>query len=233
MKIPRLTKKDLDTLEGQALFELLERTMSDGRLTDQEVKLLEVWLKDNVFNTIPGIQFLREEVAGVLVDGSVSDDERNLLQWAILRVLPVAERKRAKAKIADVNDAARIAEWNSVTIKQRDYIRALGGVCPANATKASASEIIDELLDSRRITPTVRQQMVLRFWDQTNISSMGVEGVSNWMDQWYKEDPYRITAWELWKRDVGDNGSRSPDKVPTVPIGVGYEYLQKVKKGGY
>ncbi|MCK9420624.1 MAG: hypothetical protein M0R70_14730 [Nitrospirae bacterium] len=227
-----LTKKGLGTSEGQALLELLERTLSDGRLTDQEVKLLEAWLATNVSNTtLPGIHFLREEVEGILADGAVSDGEVILLQKAILRVLPITERERAKAKIADADAAAsdaRFAEANKATDKQIKYIRDLGGSCPVDATKIGASEIIEKLLDSR---PTLRQQMVLRFWNRTDLLKAGVEGVSNWMDQWYEEDPARGLAWELWKRDAGDYGGRSPNEVPTVPLGAGFDYLKKVKNG--
>jgi len=227
-----LTKKALDTSEGQALLELLERTMSDGRLTDQEIKLLESWLANNVSNTtLPGIHFLREEVAGVVVDGAVSDGERNLLQKAILRVLPLTERERAKAKIADANAEereARIVEANNATIKQRDYIRDLGGFCPDNATKQEASDIIDRLLAS---APTVRQRMVLRFWNRLDLMTAGVDGVSSWMDQWYAEDRDRIKAWELWKSQSSDNGGRSITNLEAVPLGAGFDYLARVKGG--
>lgn len=227
-----ITKKGLGTSEGQALLALLERTLSDGKLTDHEVKLLEAWLSVNISNsTLPGIHFLREEVAGILADGAVSDGERNLLQKAILRVLPVTERERAKAKIADADaaeNAARFAEANKATDKQIKYIRDLGGTCPEAATKQDASDIIQKLLASR---PTVRQQMVLRFWNRTDLLKAGVEGVSNWMDQWYAEDSDRSTSWDLWKRDAGDYGGRSPADVPTVPLGAGFDYLKKVKNG--
>ena len=227
-----LTKKGLETSEGQALLELLERTMSDGRLADQEVRHLEAWLEANVSNTsLPGIHFLREEVAGVLNDGVVSDGERNLLHKAILRVLPITERERAKAKIADADAAVRvtrIAEANNATIKQRDYICDLGGVCPENATKQEASEIIDRLIAS---APTMRQRMILRFWNRLDLMTAGVDGVSSWMDQWYAEDRDRVEAWELWKSESGDNGGRSVTNLETVPVGAGFDYLKRVKSG--
>lgn len=73
--------------------------------------------------------------------------------------------------------------------------------------------------------------MVLRFWNRTDLLNAGVEGISNWMDQWYEEDPDRLVSWELWKKDAGDNGSRSPSEVPAVPLGAGFDYLKRVKSG--
>ena len=229
-----LSKKSLATREGIALLQLLERIMADGCLADKEITELAAWLEQTASaSTIPGIHFLREEVAGILADGVVSEAESRLLQNAILRVLPVIERERVKAKVADAAAQERKREkeeraktWNLVTSKQVEYIRDLGGTCSENITKQQASEIIDQLLASR---PTVRQRMVLRFWNRLDLLNAGVEGVSEWMDQWYEDDPHRLEAWELWKRESGDDGGRSPTSIESVPLGAGQEYLARVK----
>jgi len=77
--------------------------------------------------------------------------------------------------------------------------------------------------------------MVLRFWNRLDLSTAGVEGVSEWMDQWYEDDPHRLEAWELWKRESGDDGDRSPTSIESVPLGGGREYLGRVKatRGGW
>lgn len=222
-----LSKKNLDTVEGIALLTLLDRIMADGSLADQEIKELATWLEQTASTaTLPGIHFLREEVAGVLADGGVSEAESRLLTKAILRVLPVTERERAKAKVAEATALERAAAAKLVTQKQLEYIRNLGGTCAGNVTKWEASEIIDQLVATR---PTVRQQMVLRFWNRLDLSSDGVEGVSEWMDQWYDEDPQRRDAWELWKQESRDDGSRSFTSIDSVPIGAGQKYLARVK----
>lgn len=225
-----LSKKNLATAEGIALLNLLERIMADGRLTDEEIKELAAWLEQTAStSTLPGIHFLREEVVGILADGSVSEAESRLLRNAILRVLPITERERAKAKVADATAQEReerAATWNRVTLKQLEYIRDLGGTCADSVTKQQASEIIDRLLTSR---PTARQRMVLRFWNRLDLLTTGVEGVSAWMDRWYAEDPHRLEAWTLWKRESGDSGDRSPASIDSVPLGAGQEYLVRVK----
>lgn len=229
-----LSKKSLATAEGIALLNLLEQTMADGRLADQEITELAAWLEQTAStSTLPGIYFLREEVAGILADGAVSEAESRLLQNAILRVLPITERERVKAKIADATarerereKEERAATWNRVTLKQLEFIRNLGGTCTEDVTKQQASEIIDQLLTSR---PTIRQRMVLRFWNRLDLLTTGVEGVSAWMDRWYDEDPHRLEAWELWKQESGDDGGRSPASIDSVPLGAGQEYLVRVK----
>ena len=97
-----LSNKGRATTEGLELLALLERIMADGSLAPQEITELAAWLEQTASTaTLPGIHFLREEVAGILADGSVSEAENRLLQNAILRVLPVIERERVKAKVAD------------------------------------------------------------------------------------------------------------------------------------
>jgi hypothetical protein len=111
---------------------------------------------------------------------------------------------------------------------QRTYIRDLGGKCPENATRTEASNLINKLADKR---PTVRQRMVIRFWDRLDLLTEGVDGVSAWMDKWYADDTDRLKAWELWKLETGDNGGRSPDAIDRVPVGAGKQYLARVKAG--
>ena len=222
-----LSNKSLATTDGIALLTLLERIMSDGSLAHQEITELAAWLEQTASTaTLPGIHFLREEVAGVLADGAVSDAESRLLIKAILRVLPITERERVKAKVAETTAKERAAAANLVTRKQLEFIRDLGGTCAEDVTKWQASEMIDQLVATR---PTVRQRMVLRFWNRLDLSTDGVEGVSEWMDQWYEEDPRRLEAWELWKREAGDDGGRAPTSIDSVPLGAGQEYLARVK----
>jgi hypothetical protein len=224
-----LSKKSLATAEGIALLTLLERIMADGQLADQEITELAAWLEQTAStSTLPGIHFLREEVVGILADGAVSEAESRLLRNAILRVLPIAERERAKAKVADAlarERDERTAAAKFVTPKQLEFIHNLGGTCAENVTKWQASEIIDQLLAAR---PTVRQRMALRFWNRLDLSTAGVEGVTEWMDRWYEDDPRRLEAWELWKRESRDDGGRSPTSIDSVPLGAGQAYLARV-----
>lgn len=108
-----------------------------------------------------------------------------------------------------------------------DFFREFGGTCQDSATKREASEIIERLLAG----PTVRQRMVLRFWNQPDLMSASAADVSAWMDNWYAEDPHRLDAWALWKRESGEDGGRSPKNIDIVPIGAGEEYLARVKAG--
>lgn len=229
-----LTGQQLATGAGVALLERLEQVAGDGVIADDELPTLATWLNESAsVSDVPGIHFLREEVAGILADGIVSDPERRLLRDAILRVLPVTERARVKARFAEAAHRKRetqrqeeLVAADLATSRQLDYIQALGGSCPDGASKADASRIIDGLLAAR---PTVRQRMVLRFWNRLDLLDAGVDGVSAWLDKWYAEDPDRIEAWAIWKRESGDQGLRLSECVDGVPIGIGADYLARVK----
>ena len=117
--------------------------------------------------------------------------------------------------------------------KQIDYIVALGGKYREGLTKDQASDMIGSLLANR---PTPRQMMVLKFWNRMDLAESGVDGVSEWMDEWYGEDSRRLEAWQKWKSEYPAIGnSRSADAFQEVPLGIAYSYLESVsksKKGG-
>ena len=233
-----LTARDLSGEAGIALLQRLEQVWTDGVVSEHDVAGLSEWLREAAaVADLPGVHFLREEVAGILADGIVSEPEKRLLRDAILRVFPVTERERARARFAESAAKARKTRKEEqekqqqmladrATQAQLDYIAALGGTCADGTSKAEASGIIGDLLASR---PTVRQRMVLRFWNRLDLNAAGVDGVSAWLDQWYAEDPDRSEAWALWKREAGDQGQRTPDRVEVVPLGEGERYLALVK----
>lgn len=195
---------------------------------------LSDWLHEaGAVADLPGLHFLRGEVAGILADGIISEPEKRLLRDAILRVLPVTDRERARVRFAESAAQAREArnkdqqaKADLATQAQLDYVAALGGTCTDGMSKAEASGMIDALLASR---PTVRQRMVLRFWNRLDLSGSGVDGVSAWMDHWYAEDSDRTEAWALWRSETGDQGQRTSDCVERVPLGEGDRYLARVK----
>lgn len=123
--------------------------------------------------------------------------------------------------------SALIREWNRdlATERQIQFIEDLGGCVYEGMSKQEASDLIQELLDS---TPTVRQRMVLRFWNRLDLNYSGVEEVTDWMDEWYDADPRRKEAWEMWKLENNDIGQRDPSLIETVPIGAGYNYLNRL-----
>lgn len=117
-------------------------------------------------------------------------------------------------------------EYNKITEAQKRYIETLGGKLPESCTKKEASVLIDQLLNSNG-SITVRQQMILRFWNKTPQSDWGKSQVSVWMDQWYDQDSDHQLAWELFKEEHWDTGmSQDLNK---VPVGEGLKYLAKVK----
>jgi hypothetical protein len=71
--------------------------------------------------------------------------------------------------------------------------------------------------------------MVLRFWDRPDLLDKGIDGVTAWLDEWYRLDPDHLQAWELWKIESTQSIGRAPKTVDDVPNGAGKTYLLKVK----
>jgi hypothetical protein len=254
-----LTKKQLHEEKGAALLALLNNISADGVLEDSEILRLVGWLKTHQDDEIPAIAYLSHLVEGVIANGSLETIDRGNLQEAIEKVLPVAERKAAKAarehtgyvEKADSIPRAKIsagdletmrvdgpvefetkkeAPWRNdpMTERQYDFIRSMGASISKQATKGQASELIGSLLNNRSISS--RQQMVMRFWNRTQRTGEGRQEITLWMDGFYEEDPDRKAAWELYKEEVEDNGLQGePER---VPIGIGPDYLDRIKKGG-
>jgi hypothetical protein len=126
------------------------------------------------------------------------------------------------------------------TEKQTEFIRALvlelGGNPPPkfDLTKAEAQIGIDELLKRRHAlqasqqNPTPRQLMALRFWNRSDLTRKSKWDVEQWMDGFYAEDPQRKAAWEMFKNEIGDDGTFSNPEI--VPIGAGEQYLLKIRE---
>ena len=119
------------------------------------------------------------------------------------------------------------------TEKQLDFIRSLGGNPPWGLSRAGAEELIPRLLaeehekQAREKSPTSRQMMVLRFWNRTDLLNASQWEVEKWLTQFYNEDPRRKEAWEVFKKENGDDGSQHDPS--WVPIGVGESYLVKLR----
>jgi DNA polymerase III epsilon subunit-like protein len=248
-----LTKRQLDEEVGAALLALLERIVADGSLSDEEIKDLTDWLLQNQGGDLPAIEHLIDVVKDIVADGKITDSERVDLFLGIEKVLPVTERRVAKAAREDaearaiVNRQPKIGRdelkemieeprapahersWRGdpMTEAQNAFIRSLGGSIRANASKGEASQLIDTLLGNKPITS--RQQMVMRFWARERQPGEGPREISEWMDQFYQEDGDRKVAWELFKNE-SDNGLQGDPS--RVPLGVGPEYLRRIKLGG-
>ena len=212
-----LTKAQASSPLGAALIEFLLRITQDGTLTIDEVRQLQQWLTSNDLAAIAAGFYLTEVVTGILADGQLEIAEAYELRSAIERVLPKEQRDEVSRKLARIERPA--------SESQLEYIEILGGTIAENLTLSQASQMIETLLHMK--PPTPRQVMVLRFWNRLDLLQSGKNGVSDWMDQWYSEDPDRQQAWRLYKRDTNDDGSqRNPER---VPVGAGIAYLNRIK----
>ncbi len=234
-----LTKAQLSTEDVSSLRALLIEITKDGELSLGEIDTLKAWLTQRVGKCeVPAIHYLLETVNTVIRDGHVSPDDRLEIMLAIERVLPLPDRKEAKAARINAQEKTAVveeseeedeteydADGESATEPQIAYIRALGGEVPANLGKWEASDLINKLR-SRPGSLSQRQMMVLRFWNKLDLAQSGRAAVSDWMDEWYSKDRRHLEAWELYKRETGDDGAQSD---PTrVAVGAGYAYLKRL-----
>jgi len=241
-----LTKKEVESEVGEKLRDYLWWIAEDGYVSDEEIKHMQGWLNASEgVSHIAAFHYLKELVNGVLLDGVIDEPERVEIHRAILRVLPKDYREHANSRknllekdrkasvaIEEGRKAIQKTKQNLATDRQIAYLKDLGGDLSQNMTKVEASKQITKLTQR---TATVRQQMVLKFWGRSDLSTNSVDEVSDWMDAWYDADPRRIEAWELWKDEVGDYGIRDFSYIERVPEGGGNIYLKKVEtlhKGG-
>jgi len=128
----------------------------------------------------------------------------------------------------DTPPSGRYWRNDPMTDAQKGFIKSLGGRIRAGATKGEASDLISSLLGEKPVSS--RHLMILRFWALENKAFEGPRAVGEWLDTFYEEDPDRRAAWELFKGESEDDGlQEDPSR---VPLGVGPEYLARVKAGG-
>jgi hypothetical protein len=117
------------------------------------------------------------------------------------------------------------------TVNQMQFIRDLGENPPKGLSRADAEILIPQLLKKQRESlakeqsPTPRQMMVVRFWNKTDLMQSSKWEVEQWLTKFYEEDSRRVKAWELFKAEVGDDGSQNDPSL--VPLGAGENYLKR------
>jgi hypothetical protein len=231
---PVLTKPQTGSEFGARLIATLQSIAADREISLEEVRSLHELLKTGP-EDVPAVNFLLSHTSAALLDSVLDDYERYGLKCAIERVLPKAQREGVAQALAGIIDPEDIPKPPPLpkppqlaTPAQLEYIRILGGVAEPTLTKEAASDLITNL---RLCVPaTSRQIMVLRFWNKTEMSAQGRNAISAWMDQFYTEDPRRKDVWEQFKRSRGDDGCQGDPS--WVPVGAGWELLQKSRRSG-
>jgi hypothetical protein len=112
-----ISKSDLESGAAAELVSLIEDITADGKVSDEEARMLHEWLEDRDLSTMPGIAFLRGVMEAVLQDGHIDDSERIEIYKAVEKVLPVelrrqAKERRAAALVADKLEAKKAKEEN-------------------------------------------------------------------------------------------------------------------------
>ena len=128
-----ISKADRETAIGLELLSLCQTITEDGRILDDEVNSLKMWLEENKHVDLPAIEALRLCVSEILADRVITDVERLELQKLIERILPpdlrsyaVLKRRQlsdeAKAAAAEVREQARLARAKNREDRERDQV---------------------------------------------------------------------------------------------------------------
>jgi hypothetical protein len=237
-----LTSSQIDSPIGSQFVRLLCEIGADGLITQEEIQQLRDWTSSHLDSDIPAIPYLNAIAVKQLKARGASRTNVYDLQLAMERVLPKLFRVELKQKR---QSAYRADPEHQPTEKQLKFIADLGGIVTPGMTRFEASMLIDDLLDeqenarhgNRRVPDysppsdaSNRQMMVLRFWNRLDLANSSREEISEWLDDFYQNNPARREAWELFKREKGDDGSqRDP---AWVPVAAGEEYLTRLGKLG-
>lgn len=111
-----LTAKQLQLDTGMQLLAICQSVTSDGRLSDDEVHELQQWISDNQGHDLPAIQHLTANLEEVLLDGIITDGERQTVYKAIEAVLPPEHRRIA----TDLRRQAQAEEKAAAAAQRED-----------------------------------------------------------------------------------------------------------------
>jgi len=185
-------------------------------------------------------QAIEAQIREELPKGKATDSQLNYIRGLGGNASPDLTVSEAHCLIDQLLEKSPKPTELPATEKQIEFIRALvlelGGNPPLkfDLTKAEAQIGIEELLKRRHALqasqqhPTPRQLMALRFWKRSDLTRKSKLDVEQWMDGFYAEDSQRKAAWEMFKNEIGDDGTFSNPEI--VPIGAGEQYLLRIRE---
>lgn len=131
-KIVTFTLKQMADPGIGEIVGFLEGLAQDGEITGDEIAALsEALAREEVDQSIPGVEFLRTVLSGVDFTREIEVAQRAEIHRAILRVLPKAQRaeaERARQQAGIQRVMLRRHEASLPTQRQLEYITALGAL---------------------------------------------------------------------------------------------------------
>ena len=220
----QLTEEQLKKDAARQLLELLEEVTASGRLRDAGIYRLDEWLSQADGAGIPAVAFLRDLVKDSLRNRIIVRAKRQELVRAILRIMPdeASEAARLRCGRFTHEEDARSCDVPA-TPEQLNLMEALHVTYPWDCTCATAAELIEAAVCKRTVL-SGKQLMALRFWGREDLAGYGNELARAWLRGWYRADPHRLVAWDLWVKEHPE--CIAPDN---IPVGVGSTYLERVK----
>jgi hypothetical protein len=129
VKRPSLSKAECKSGPGAELLQLCQRVTEQGKLTQNGIKELIRWLRDNKGTKLPAKDYLTATVLRVVADRAITPEERLELYKAIETVLPTDVRKvvaqRRKERADALRQRARLAKQEEKQRQQQKREQAL------------------------------------------------------------------------------------------------------------
>jgi hypothetical protein len=153
----RLTEKQLTHGTARELLTLLRAVTADGRLPDEEIRLLGDWLRRETEKDLPALNYLRVLIENVLHDQVITETDRRDLVNAILDVMPEDICRETRLRFGSAARSAHggIVEPRDdtprlpVSEEQLLLMEVLGITFPDDCTYAQACELIARRLEGR------------------------------------------------------------------------------------
>jgi len=244
-----LRKKFLESETGQKFLNLLTSIVDDGKVTEEELDSLLVFLseeEENLPTQNQSIVTLKDKINEIYGDGIVDSEELESLFELLLKIIPKSYREPLLVKIKQIRKEEQILEDRKnypPTEKQFNYIRSLGGDEShieqlRECSRWEVSNYIDELKEVRKTGPSHRQMMLLKFWGKDELKKfqkMSVDDVSDWIDDFIEKKDVDNNdyeeSWELFKEE-NPHISRhyGVEGVDLIERGIGKVYLKKVRQ---
>lgn len=236
---------------ARRLLKLLRGTSADRNLSpEQRHELLEAVAEIRDTDLAP-IGFLVETLQEMIAHGAVTVSDFTDLYCALERVVPVtttrlvaiASRRalpppapppvntsgdwspEKKPDASAVEPSPGIPDWRRERISdaQLEFIKRFCLSLSANATQGEAAGMIERLLAELPLSH--RQQVMCKFWTHAPRTDDGPREVLAWMEGFFREDPDRRKAWQLFRLEHRRIAR------PEDAAGAGPTYLAQIKAG--
>jgi excisionase family DNA binding protein len=163
-----LSKSEQATPAGAELVALCLRVTEQGRLTEEGIREVIRWLKENRAADLPAKDYLTQTMARIVADRTIASEELRELHAAIESILPSSSRKivaqRRKDRASARKQQAKAAKAAEKLRKQQERERALAEsevvlLTASNGRKYQLHSLVGEVEYGRETLETMAARL--------------------------------------------------------------------------